>query len=60
MAIVEGTLEVSEEHGPWGTVLGIEMGVSEAGTALEEPREAGRVANIFGNMNGVAGGFRSD
>ena len=35
MAIVEGTLEVSKGHGPWGTVLGTEMGAAEAGTALE-------------------------
>lgn len=26
VAIIEGTLEVPEEHGPWGTVLGTEMG----------------------------------
>lgn len=57
-AIVQGTLEVSEGHGPWGTVLGTEMGASEAGTASEEPREAGKGANMFEGMRhgGGAGG----
>lgn len=58
VAIVQGTLEVSEGHGTWGTVLGTEMGVSEAGTASEEPREAGKGANIFGgHEGGEQGGF---
>lgn len=59
VAIVQGTLEISEGHGTWGTVLGTEMGVSEAGTASEEPREAGKGANIFGGMRaGSRGAFR--
>ena len=60
MAIVEGTLDVSEGHGPCRTVLGTEMGGSEAGTASGKPREAGRAANIFEAMSGEAGGFKTD
>lgn len=60
LAIVEGTLDVSEGHGPWGTVLGTWMGGSEAGTASGKPREAGRVANISEAMSGEAEGFKTD
>lgn len=58
VAIVEGTLEVSEGHGSWGTVLGTEVGGSEAGTDSGESRKSGRVANIFGGMSGEAAGLQ--
>lgn len=57
MAIVEGTLEVSKWHGPWGTVLGTEMGAAEAGTA---PRAPGMVVSIFGGLSREAEGLRGE
>ena len=56
VAIVEGALEVSEGHGPWGTFLGTQIGGAEAGTAPGMPRESGMVARIFGGMSREAGG----
>lgn len=58
VAIVEGTLEVSEGHGSWGTGLGTEMGGSEAGTDSGESRKSDRVANIFGGMSEEAAGLQ--
>lgn len=43
-AIVEGTLEVSEGHGPWRTVLEKEMGRSEAGQPRGRPENLGEGA----------------
>ena len=60
VAIVEGALEVSEGHGPWGTLLGTEIGGAEAGTAPGMPRESGMVASIFGGMSGEAGGLQGE
>lgn len=41
---------------PGGQSWGTEMSGSETKTALGEPREAGRVANIFEGINSEVGG----